>query len=48
MINCADQNHAKRILGIDYIHNIMAKVKDVSLSKQTVEELGEIFVPIMT
>ncbi len=42
MIIVPTKTMQKRILGIDYIHNIMAKMKDVSLSKQTVEELGEI------
>jgi putative ABC transport system permease protein len=32
----------KRILGIDYVRNIIAKMKDTSISKQTVEELGDI------
>jgi putative ABC transport system permease protein len=39
MIILPTKTMQKRILGIDYVHNIFAKMKDKNLSKQTVEEL---------
>lgn len=32
----------KRIMGIDYVHNIIAKMKDTNLAKETVADLNEI------
>lgn len=40
MITLPTKTMQKRILGIDYVRSIMAKMKDSNLSKQTVEELG--------
>ncbi len=42
MIILPTKTMQKRILGIDYVRNIIAKMKDTSISKQTVGELGEI------
>lgn len=42
MIILPTKTMQKRILGIDYVRNIIAKMKDTNISKQTVEELGEI------
>ncbi len=42
MIIMPTKTMQKRVLGIDYVRNIIAKMKDKNLSKQTVAELTEI------
>lgn len=42
MIILPTKTMQKRILGIDYVRNIIAKMKDKNLSKQTVEDLNQI------
>lgn len=42
MITLPTKTMQKRILGIDYVRSIMAKIKDKNKSKQTVAELTEV------